>query len=210
LRTDQTKDGRRKTNVCHIGTIIAAAIQSTNMQLGNILVALALHPDQRAELRANPALIPNMIEEAVRWDPALQGLLRIAKEDAELAGTSIPAGTSMFVSFASANRDATRFADAERFDIHRTIESAPGLWLGAAYLHWPAAGAPGAAGGFRGAAAAPGRLRAAAEARRAHPQPEPARLPDVADSLLIPARRDQLAVEYRVRDAAALRVQRQG
>src|SRR6185295_7300095 len=61
------------------------------------------HPEQRAELRANPALIPNMIEESVRWDPALQGLLRTASQDAELAGTSIPAGASMFVSFASAN-----------------------------------------------------------------------------------------------------------
>jgi cytochrome P450 len=127
------EDGRRLSDqeiVITIGTIIAAAIQSTNMQLGNILVALAQHPEQRAELRANPALIPGMIEESVRWDPALQGLLRTASQDAELAGASIPAGASMFVSFASANRDATRFTDGERFDIHRTIEQHLGFGWG--------------------------------------------------------------------------------
>ena len=127
------EDGRKLSDqeiVITIGTIIAAAIQSTNMQLGNILVALAQHPEQRAELRANPDLIPGMIEESVRWDPALQGLLRTASQDAELAGMSIPAGASMFVSFASANRDATRFADAERFDIHRTIEQHLGFGWG--------------------------------------------------------------------------------
>jgi cytochrome P450 len=127
------EDGRKLNDqeiIITIGTIIAAAIQSTNMQLGNILVALAQHPDQRAELRANPGLIPNMIEEAVRWDPALQGLLRTANQDAELAGVSIPAGASMFVSFASANRDAARFADAERFDIHRMIDEHLGFGWG--------------------------------------------------------------------------------
>lgn len=116
--------------VITIGTIIAAAIQSTNMQLGNTLVALAQHPEQRAELRANPALIPNMVEEAVRWDPALQGLLRTAREPAELAGVSVPAGASMFVSFASANRDETQFDDPDRFDIHRTIEQHLGFGWG--------------------------------------------------------------------------------
>jgi cytochrome P450 len=116
--------------VITIGTIIAAAIQSTNMQLGNTLVALAQHPDQRAELRDNPAMIPAMIEESVRWNPALQGLLRTATQAAELAGTSIPAGASLFVSFASANRDQTRFVDPERFDIHRAIDQHLGFGWG--------------------------------------------------------------------------------
>jgi cytochrome P450 len=127
------QDGRRLSDqeiVITIGTIIAAAIQSTNMQLGNTLVALARHPEQRAELRDNPGLIPNMVEESVRWDPALQGLLRTASQEAELAGTSIPAGASMFVSFASANRDETRFADAGRFDIHRAIDQHLGFGWG--------------------------------------------------------------------------------
>jgi cytochrome P450 len=127
------QDGRKLSDpeiMIAIGTIIAAAIQSTNMQLGNTLAALAQHPEQRAELRDNPALIPNMIEEAVRWDPAIQGLLRTAREPAELAGVSIPAGAWMLVSFASANRDETRFANAERFDIHRHIEQHLGFSWG--------------------------------------------------------------------------------
>jgi cytochrome P450 len=127
------RDGSKLSDqeiIITIGTIIAAAIQSTNMQLGNALVALAQHPEQRAELRATPALIPAMVEEAVRWDPALQGLLRTATADAELGGASIPAGASMFVSFASANRDETRFAHAERFDVHRSIDQHLGFGWG--------------------------------------------------------------------------------
>lgn len=127
------QDGRRLSDqeiIITIGTIIAAAIQSTNMQLGNTLVALAQHPEQRAELRAAPALIPGMVEESVRWDPALQGLLRTATQDAVLGGSSIPAGASLFVSFASANRDETRFADAERFDIHRSLAQHLGFGWG--------------------------------------------------------------------------------
>jgi cytochrome P450 len=116
--------------VITVGTMIAAAIQSTNMQLGNILVALAQHPEQRATVRANPALIPGMLEEAVRWDPALQGLLRTAVEERGIAGTAIPAGASVFVSFASANRDENQFVSAAAFDMHRVIEQHLGYGWG--------------------------------------------------------------------------------
>mgnify|MGYP001247282511 CR=1 FL=1 len=119
------RDGGRLSDeeiVITVGTMVAAAIQSTNMQLGNVVVALARHPEQRAAVRAHPALIPAMLEEAVRWDTALQGLLRTASEDGELGGVRIPAGASLFVSFGAANRDPAQFADPERFDIARPIE----------------------------------------------------------------------------------------
>jgi cytochrome P450 len=127
------QDGRRLSDpeiMITIGTIIAAAIQSANMQFGNTLVALAQHPEQRDELGDHPGLIPNMIEESVRWDPAIQGLLRSAREPAELAGVSLPAGGWLLVSFASANRDERRFADPERFDIHRAIDQHLGFSWG--------------------------------------------------------------------------------
>lgn len=105
-----------------IGTIIAAAIQSLNMQLGNVLAALAQHPEQRALVRAEPARIPAMLEEAARWDPAIQCLLRTAMRDGEIAGVAIPAGSWVLVSFAAANHDSAQFADAERFDIARELD----------------------------------------------------------------------------------------
>lgn len=117
--------------VTEIGTLIAAAIQSMNMQLGNIALALALHPDQRAIVRANPALIPAAIEEAVRWESALQGLLRSATSDAEVAGVRIPAGGWLLVSFASANRDERQFPEAERFLIDRAADEHLGFSWGA-------------------------------------------------------------------------------
>lgn len=116
--------------VTTIGTIIAAAIQSMNMQICNVALALGLHPEQRAIVRANPALIPAMIEEAVRWESALQGLLRSAKEDAEIAGVRIPAGGWVLVSFASANRDERQFPEAERFLIHRQLDEHLGFSWG--------------------------------------------------------------------------------
>lgn len=109
--------------VITVGTMIAAALQSMNMQLGNVLVALGQHPEQRAAVRAAPALIPAMLEEAVRWDPAIQCLLRSATEDGAVAGGVVPAGGWVLVSFASANRDERQFAEAERFDIGRSIGS---------------------------------------------------------------------------------------
>lgn len=117
--------------VITIGTMIAAAIQSTNMQLGNVLVALAQHPAQRAAVRDDPARIPAMLEEAVRWDTALQGLLRTAVEERELGGVVVPAGASVFVSFGAANRDPARFADPEAFDINRQLEQHLGYGWGA-------------------------------------------------------------------------------
>ena len=105
-----------------IGTIIAAAIQSMNMQLGNMLAALAQHPEQRALVRAEPSRIPAMIEEVARWDPAIQCLLRSATRESEIAGVTIPAGGWLLVCFAAANHDPAQFPAAERFDITRTLD----------------------------------------------------------------------------------------
>lgn len=108
--------------VITVGTMLAAALQSTNMMLGNVLAALAQHPEQRAAARADPALIPAMVEEAVRWDPAIQALLRSAAQDGAIGGVAVPAGAWVLVNFAAANRDPAQFADPERFDIGRPLE----------------------------------------------------------------------------------------
>lgn len=102
-------------------TTIGAAFESTNLMLGNALFALSLYPDQRTEVRAQPALIPGMIEEALRWDTSTQGFARTLTRDITIEETLIPAGSRAFIVFGAANRDERQFPDPDHFDIHRKI-----------------------------------------------------------------------------------------
>jgi cytochrome P450 len=102
-------------------TMIGAAFESTNLMLGNALVALHRYPDQLKEVRENPALIPEMIEESLRWDTSTHGFLRTTTQDIRIEDTVVPAGSRAFLVFAAANRDERQFPDPDRFDIHRKI-----------------------------------------------------------------------------------------
>ena len=99
--------------------LLFAGNETTTNLLGNMMLALLSHPDQFAAVRADPSLIPNVVEEALRYDGPIQGLPRQATEDVELSGTTVPAGSMVFPLFASANHDETKFPDSERFDITR-------------------------------------------------------------------------------------------
>ncbi len=111
-------------------TLIGAAFASTNMMIGNTLVALAQHPEQRAEVRKDPTLIPGMIEEALRWDTSTQSFARHTLRDVEVAGTVIPKGSKALIVFGAGNHDERQFPDAERFDIHRKISRHLGFGWG--------------------------------------------------------------------------------
>ena len=83
---------------------------------------LADHPDQRRELAADPSLIPNAIEEILRFEPPGHNFARYVTTDVELHGTTVPAGSVMVVLLGAANRDERRFPDGDRFDIRRDID----------------------------------------------------------------------------------------
>jgi cytochrome P450 len=89
--------------------------------LGSGWLALGRNLDQLELLKSNRALIPTTIEEMLRYDPPLQATVRHARIDTELAGTHIPAGTSVFVllAAAAANRDPAKFKRPEAFDVTR-------------------------------------------------------------------------------------------
>ena len=70
-------------------------------------------------MRADPALVRNFVEEALRFDSPVQGLWRQTTADVEVAGVTIPAGSAVMVRFGAANRDATVFDDPDRFDLDR-------------------------------------------------------------------------------------------
>jgi cytochrome P450 len=92
--------------------------------IGNAVLALLRHPDQLAALCAEPALVPNAVEELVRYDgPVERTLNRWAATDVELRGHTIRRGQSVIVILGSANRDPERFSDADRLDVTKEADS---------------------------------------------------------------------------------------
>jgi cytochrome P450 len=100
--------------------LIIAGHDTTTSLLGNGVVALLRHPDQLAVALADPDHLSGLVEEIMRYDaPVPHSTFRYASEDVEIAGVTIPAGGQVIISLAAANRDADRFAEADRFDIQR-------------------------------------------------------------------------------------------
>lgn len=99
--------------------LLVAGNETTTNLIGNAMKALLRHPDQLAEVAREPALIPAMLEETLRWESPVQGLARTVVRDTQLCGTKLPKGALLMVLFASANRDERQFPDPDRFDVHR-------------------------------------------------------------------------------------------
>jgi cytochrome P450 len=98
---------------------LAGHVTTVNL-VGNGVVALLTHPEQFAELKAEPGLAKNVVEETLRyWGPVDFIGRRFAEEDLAIANTPIAKGEQVAVSLASANRDPERFADPNSFDISR-------------------------------------------------------------------------------------------
>jgi len=100
--------------------LLIAGHETTVNLIGNAVLALLTHPDQRALLRERPDLLAGAVEEVLRWDsPVHSTPARFAAEDVEYSGVTIPVGSVVLLSLASANRDAERFDDAEQLRIDR-------------------------------------------------------------------------------------------
>lgn len=99
--------------------LLAAGNETTTNLIGGLVNALAQNPEQLALVQEDPSLIPNAVEEGLRYCSPVQGLFRRVRADTELDGTIIPAGSRVWVSYAAANRDPSRFPDPDRFDIRR-------------------------------------------------------------------------------------------
>jgi len=103
-------------------TVVAGAGNETTTRLiGWAGKVLADHPDQRREIVDDRSLIPNTIEELLRYEPIGPAIGRYMPEDVELYDQKVPAGSAMLFLVGAANRDERQFDDPDRFDIHRTI-----------------------------------------------------------------------------------------
>lgn len=113
----------REELLTYVNVIAGAGNETTTRLIGWTGKVLADHPDQRAELVKDRSLIPNAIEELLRFEPPGPHVGRcIANEDVVLHGQKVPKGGIMLFLLASANRDDRRYPNGDQFDIHRVMD----------------------------------------------------------------------------------------
>jgi cytochrome P450 len=106
----------------YLNLIAAAGNETTTRLIGWTGKVLADHPDQRRELADDRSLVPNAIEELLRYEPPSPVQARFVTQDVEHHGRVVPEGSVMLLLNASGNRDERKFPDGERFDVHRKID----------------------------------------------------------------------------------------
>jgi cytochrome P450 len=111
--------------------LAGAGSETVARLLGWSALLLDRHPDQRAELVATPELIPNAVEEALRYEAPSPVQGRWVLDDVEFHGQTVPKGSKILLINGSANRDDRHFPEADRFDIHRVIDRHLSLGYGA-------------------------------------------------------------------------------
>lgn len=99
--------------------LIVGGHETATSALGAGMSILAQWPEIAAELRGDPSLIENFVEEVLRLESPSQGFFRVAAQDSELRGVTIPKGAMVHLRFAAANRDPEQFADPAKLDLRR-------------------------------------------------------------------------------------------
>ena len=132
-------DGERLTDdeiMAFLLLILPAGVETTYRASGNLLVAMLIEPALLETVRTDRGMLRGAIEEALRWEPPISTVVRVAKRDCELGGVAIPKGTNVSVSVAAANRDPVHYPDPDRFDptrksiAHLTFGGGPHVCLG--------------------------------------------------------------------------------
>jgi cytochrome P450 len=99
--------------------VLVAGNETSTATIAAGVLSLIQNPGQLTKLQADPSLIPNAVEEILRMETPSCGLWRVVKQDTELQGIAIPAGSMLMVRFASANRDEQVFDGPESMDVCR-------------------------------------------------------------------------------------------
>jgi cytochrome P450 len=103
----------------YTGTVVGAGNETTTRLIGFAGQLLSDHPDQRRELAGDFSLIPDAIEEVLRYEAPSPVQARYVARDVEHYGQKVDEGSIMLLLNGSANRDERQFDDPDRFDIHR-------------------------------------------------------------------------------------------
>ena len=110
--------------------LLVAGNETTTNLIGNAVLALLAHPAELERLRAEPERVPDAVEEALRYDPPVQGLPRVTTSEVELGGETIPAGARTMLMIGAANRDPERWSEPDRFDLDRDTTGHLGFGFG--------------------------------------------------------------------------------
>ena len=122
---DETGTVRRMTReevLGYVNLLAAAGNETTTRLIGWTGKVLADHPDQRQALVEDRTLVPNAIEELLRFESPSPVQARYVTKDVEHYGQAVPAGSAILLLTAAGNRDERKFPDADRFDVRRTID----------------------------------------------------------------------------------------
>jgi cytochrome P450 len=128
---DETGTTRKLTKseiLVFTNLLFGAGNDTTNKLIGWMGKVLAEHPDQRREIAENRALIPQAIEELLRFQSPGPSVARYVAKDTEVLDTTVPEGSLILALVASGNRDESKFVDGDSFNIHR--ERVPHLSFG--------------------------------------------------------------------------------
>jgi cytochrome P450 len=99
--------------------LLPAGVETTYRATGNMLFSLLSNSDQLEAVRSDRELIPQAIEESLRLETPLLNITRLATKDAEVGGVLIPAGSTVMLMLAAANRDEARYPDPDNYDVLR-------------------------------------------------------------------------------------------
>ena len=103
----------------NIGLLFGAGHETTTNLIGNGLLALHRHRDQWERLKADPSLIPNAVEELLRYDSSVQMSGRVTMAEVEIGGVTLPPNESVLTLLGAANRDPAQYQDPDKLDIGR-------------------------------------------------------------------------------------------
>jgi cytochrome P450 len=115
-------DGQRLSHEELIGfmaMLLVGGLETSANLLSRSMIMLVERPDLLDRLRADPGLVPAFVNEMLRYDPSSHGMPRFVKSDTEIAGQKVPAGTTVVLMLAAANRDPQQFPSPDVFDMDR-------------------------------------------------------------------------------------------
>ena len=113
-----------------MGDYLGPSLDTTILATGSAIALFAQNPDQWDKLRANPTLIPNAVNEAIRVESPIQGFSRVLTDDFSVEDQRLHKGARVLVMSASGTRDERRWEDPERFDITRRANEQLGFGHG--------------------------------------------------------------------------------
>src|SRR5262249_29371943 len=109
----------RQEVLTYTSVVAGAGNETTGRLIGWLAKVLAEHPDQRRAIVDDRSLIPNVIDETLRFEPTGHATARYVMQDIDYYGTTLPAGSAVLLLVGSANRDPRRYENPDVFDIRR-------------------------------------------------------------------------------------------